>query len=86
MRKPPLHKVATTSRRFYLERSKDSSGVSGIGTVADGCEFPSGKITLAWRGSWPSIGVYDSMKHVLAIHGHGGDTEVVWLDEWPDPK
>lgn len=85
-KKPPLRQVVTTARRFYLERSRDPSGVSGVGTVADGCEFPSGKIALAWRGSWPSVAIYDSMKHVLAVHGHEGDTQVVWLDEWPTPE
>lgn len=83
--KPSLKQVASTTRRFYLRRSRDPSGVSGIGIVADGVEFPSGKCAINWRGSWPSVAVYDSMKHVLAVHGHGGDTEAVWLDEWPEP-
>ncbi len=81
--KPKLDDALTTARRFVLVRHRDLSGVSGTGIVADGCEFPSGKAVVAWRGTAPSIVVYDSMRAVEAIHGHKGAPEVRFVDDWP---
>lgn len=67
-------------RRFVLRRSEDASGVSGTGIVAEGCELTNGKVALSWYSQHTVVGVYDSMKSVEAIHGHGGKTAVEWLD------
>lgn len=70
------------SRRFVLQRSRDISGVSGIGIVADGVEFPDGVVVMRWRGGTPSTVVQDhGISAVEAIHGHDGHTRIVWLDE-----
>lgn len=82
--KPSLKEVLTTSRRFVLIRHRDVSGVSGTGVVADGVEFPSGRVALAWRGK-PSLCMYDSVGVVEKVHGHNGATDVVFIDDWP-PK
>jgi hypothetical protein len=67
-------------RRFELQRHDDPSGVSGIGTVAEGVAFSDGTVVLRWRSKHRSTSIYPDMATVEAIHGHGGSTEVVWVD------
>lgn len=68
-------------RRFALHRHRDRSGVSGVGVVAFGTWYPSGEATLAWcSGPIRSVTVFSSIADIERIHGHGGDSEVVWLD------
>lgn len=67
-------------RRFELLRLEDETGISGTGIVARGCSFPNGKIALAWNTQWASVGLYDSMDDLIAIHGHNGKTIVEYLD------
>jgi len=76
-------------RRFQLVRHEDESGVSGTGVVAVGAEFPSGYVEMEWlntendrvqtemngHASYPG-GIDD----LVEVHGHGGRTEVVWVD------
>jgi hypothetical protein len=68
-------------RRFVLVRSADVSGISGVGIVAEGVQFSSGRVALTWRHALSSIGIYDNLADLLAIHGHNGATAVEWLDE-----
>lgn len=82
-------------RRFQLVRHEDESGVSGTGVVAVGVEFPSGYVEVEWlnnennrvqtemngHASYPG-GVDD----LIEVHGHGGRTEVVWVDGQPDKE
>jgi len=56
------------------------SGVSGCGVVAEGVVFSTGRACLVWVTEFKSVGVYDYLADVLAIHGHDGKTRVVWLD------
>lgn len=71
-------------RRFALRRLRDRSGVSGVGVVAFGTWYPGGRVTLAWcSGPTRSVTVYESVGDVERIHGHGGDSVVVWLDSLP---
>jgi hypothetical protein len=65
-------------RLFYLVRDEDVSGVSGIGHVAVGVIFPSGRVVLEWFGTDRSFGIHDSLDHVERIHGHGGKTRIVF--------
>lgn len=69
--------------RFYLDRRKDRTGVSSVGRVADGTQFSDGTVVLRWRTSQPSTVVYASIDACVHVHGHGGDTRLVWLDERP---
>ncbi len=66
--------------RFLLVRSEDISGVSGIGTVAEGILFSTGKCVLAWTTRYRSVAIYDSLEELEAIHGHDGRTRVIWID------
>ena len=69
-------------RRFILERHEDATGVSGIGTVAEGIEFTDGIVVLQWIvGDFRSISTWvQGIEAVREIHGHDGLTEVVWID------
>ncbi|TCO40953.1 hypothetical protein EV646_11644 [Kribbella antiqua] len=77
-----------TSRRFRLIRHHDVSGVSGTGPVAEGVQFTDGAVALRWYGDYPTTTVWDGIESVIAIHGHGGATEVEWIDpeQGPDPE
>jgi hypothetical protein len=66
-------------RVFQLWRDEDPSGVSGVGRVAVGVVFPSGKVVLEWLGSHNTLGIYDDLKRVEHIHGHGGKTRIVFM-------
>ncbi len=71
----------TAARRFHLDRSVDITGASGVGVVADGVAWPDGTVTIRWRGERPSTVNWGALDHAVAVHGHGGATQVVWLDE-----
>jgi hypothetical protein len=69
-------------RRFELIRYEDESGVSGIGKIAEGVQFSSGKCALAWTiRDIPSVSIYDNVEQVTTIHGHDGKTKLRWIDE-----
>jgi hypothetical protein len=68
-------------RLFHLQRHRDVSGVSGIGRVADGVEWPDGTVAVRWNGGRPSTVTWDSLDDLLSVSGHGGATEVVFDDE-----
>lgn len=67
-------------RTFKLNRIKDHSNVSGVGIIAEGVEFSDGRCAIRFLTSTRSTAVYDSMTDLVAIHGHGGDTQVVYDD------
>lgn len=68
-------------RRFELVRARDKSGVSGIGIVAQGVEFDDGVVALHWLTPAGSDERYSSALALIAKHGHGGDTVIMWHDE-----
>jgi hypothetical protein len=68
-------------RGFIFWREKDVSGTSGEGVVAEGIQFSDGKVALRWRTSVASTAFYDSLEDVEEIHGHQGNTQILWLDE-----
>jgi hypothetical protein len=71
-------------RRFELHRDTDVHGVSGEGHVADGVLWPDGAATLRWLGEHPCTSSWDApdgLTHAVAVHGHGGLTRLVWVDQ-----
>lgn len=62
-------------RTFNVVRHEDVTGVSGIGVVAEGVEFHDGTVAFRWRGLYRSTVLWDSIKGVVAVHGHDGRTE-----------
>ena len=67
-------------RRFLLQRDVDVSGVSGTGIVAAGVQFADGTVVMRWLGETPSTVIHSSLANVERIHGHGGNTQVDWID------
>ena len=78
-----FHAPHSGARAFVLQRITDASGVSGTGIVAHGAEFPDGCVALRWVGSNPTSVVFhdNGISSVQAIHGHGGNTQIVWTSE-----
>lgn len=72
-----------TMRRFELHRDQDPTGASGTGHVAQGVVFDDGVACLRWLTEWPtSVVWYDrGVEAVEKIHGHGGASRIVWLDD-----
>jgi hypothetical protein len=68
-------------RRFYLYRQIDDTGISGRGVVAHGVEFPDGVVVLRWVGDKPSTVVWANLGDAMKVHGHGGHTVAVYLDD-----
>lgn len=68
-------------RTFFLQRYRDKSGISGIGKIAEGVQFTSGKCVLAWLTEVKSIAIYDNLEELTAIHGHDGATRVIFHDQ-----
>ena len=66
-------------RMFVLQRDEDETGVSGTGMVAEGVEFSDGRVAMRWMTATSSTAVYDSMDDIETIHGHGGKTQIVWV-------
>lgn len=80
-----MSQPAHLPHRFALHRRYDLTGISGTGLVAYGTQYPSGRVTLAWCCSdIQSIAVYDTIDDIERIHGHGGLTEIRWIDP-PNP-
>lgn len=74
------HANGKRMRRFTLRRHTDVSGISGTGDVADGVEFKDGICVVHWYGEDPSTVVWPTFGSVQRIHGHNGNTEIVWHD------
>lgn len=71
-------------RAFVLRRLVDNSGISGTGDVAEGVEFGDGTVALRWTSSaTPTSVVFhdQGVESVRRVHGHGGDTIIVWAGE-----
>jgi len=77
---PPTVKQSF-ARRFVLVRAVDKTGTSGTGVVAEGVRFSNGKAAMHWLSHFGTVTVFDSMDCVEQLHGHGGDTKVVWRDD-----
>jgi hypothetical protein len=77
----PNRRIKLMLRRFHFERTKDHSGVSGVGRVAEGVLFTdTQEVVVHWLGKHACINIYHSISDVLTIHGHSGSTVVVWDD------
>jgi hypothetical protein len=67
-------------RNFWLNRTKDTSGISGEGRVAQGTEFDNGLVAMTWLTEHTSISFYNSIEDVQYIHGQNGTTSIEWED------
>lgn len=78
---PDLTSVKAQTRRFYMERLVDVSGISGTGIVAVGVEFPSGFCVLEWQTETATIEFSPSIDNIITVHGHNGNTKIYYLDQ-----
>ena len=69
------------ARLFHLKRDIDETGVSGIGIVAEGVEFTNGMVAMTWFSPHRCMNFYESIKTVEQLHGHEGNTKIVFLDK-----
>ena len=69
-------------RTFDLGRLTDATGISGTGRVAEGCVLSDGTTVVRWLTEHRSTAIYESAREVLAIHGHGGQTEIRYHMLW----
>lgn len=71
---------------FELIRHHDVTGVSGLGRVAVGVVFDDGIAVTHWLTDtrstvvWHTESFEDAQAALERIHGHGGHTEINWLD------
>lgn len=82
----------TEMRRFRLLRHEDESGTSGTGYVAEGVVFTDGSVMLHWFNSdnddvdttkdgFSFKPGPDGVEDTIEVHGHGGRTEIEWIDK-----
>lgn len=76
-----MNREQMAMRRFFLQRDEDHSGVSGTGVVAEGVQFTSGFVALTWLTHLSCMAFYHSADVMMKIHGHGGKTRLVFVDE-----
>jgi hypothetical protein len=83
----PCHTTISPARRhddpraFGLIRDVDETGISGTGMVARGVQFGDGTCVMRWDTGLTSTAIYDDLADLVAIHGHGGKTRVVWIEQ-----
>ncbi|WP_049986991.1 hypothetical protein [Halobellus rufus] len=84
-------------RRFRLVRREDVSETSGTGVVATGVEYLDGAVHMQWHNAdndaleTDSNGCAfkpapDGIEATREIHGHGGRTEIEFIDPAPEPE
>ena len=68
-------------RRFVFIRDEDETGISGEGLVVEGVRYSDGRCAYRWMTEHQTDQLADSIDKLYAIHGHGGRTRVVFLDD-----
>ena len=78
-----LNDSSKPMKRFYLERTKDETGISRTGRVLEGVLTQSGKVITEWRPPHSPIGIYNSFEEFKRIHVdcHPSCNEVIWIDQ-----
>lgn len=76
-----MNNTKSEMKTFTLNRKTDVSGISGSGVVCEGCIFSNGKVALNWLTEISSIVIHDSLENVRKIHGHNGDTEIIFTHQ-----
>ncbi len=69
------------TKTFNLVRDRDVTGISGTGVVAEGIVFQGGQTVICWTCPPFTVSVFPSPEAVLAVHGHQGNTRIVWNEE-----
>lgn len=66
-----------TAVMFDMVRDVDVTGISGAGVIGTVTEYADGDTVLHWDTETPSTTVYHDIRHIEALHGHGGATRLV---------
>jgi len=78
---------------FYVIRHRDvtgeATGTPRTGFIAEGIQYSDGSCSVRWGGKTPCTHVWGSVLDFLAVHGHGDNTSVRWINgepgtEWLD--
>lgn len=64
-------------KKFFLVRTEDINGNSGLGVVAEGIVFDTGLCAMTWLSDISTVTIYRKITDVEKLHGHGGRTKVV---------
>jgi hypothetical protein len=64
-------------KTFYLYRTVDIHGNSGIGLVAEGTIFDNGMVSMTWLSEHPTVTIFKNITTVEKLHGHEGLTKLV---------
>ena len=67
-------------RRFVLIRVENPTRVSGTGEVAEGTVFSSGLAVIHWLRDPFAMSVYQTLDDVISVHGHEGQTQLLFID------
>ncbi len=66
---------------YKLVRKHDTNKVSGTGIVALISVMPSGRAVMEWISSnHPTLTIFNNLDEISLIHGHGGDSVVLPLE------
>jgi hypothetical protein len=65
-------------KRGVVERDEDVSGVTGNGRVATFAVNNDGRTAIFWP---EGVGLWPSLEAAIKVHGHGGKTRFVILDD-----
>lgn len=65
-------------RLFDLYRDEDLTGVSGVGTVAQGVEFDDRTCALRWKTECRSTALYANIEDLERVHCHHGKTRIIF--------
>jgi len=79
-------KPVTLMRRFVLMRDSDPSGMSGVGVIAEGCQWTDGSVYMKWlKTDFKTETRFENIASVENLHSHAGaePTYVVWVDKRP---
>lgn len=65
-------------RTFHLRRHQDLTGITGVGIVAEGVIFTDGSCAMRWLSELTSVVIFHAVEDILTIHGHQGQTELIY--------
>lgn len=71
---------------FVLERKEDVTGISGIGTIAEGIVFSDGTVAYRWLSDIATTVIAENLDVVKTLHGHDGKTKLRILTGFPDHR
>ena len=69
---------------FILDRVEDESGISGVGTIAEGIVWSDGTVAYRWLTDVATTIIADNIEDVEFLHGHDGKTKIIYLHYYPD--